>query len=119
MSLFKVNGVVIPQPSEASYEEEDESSDSSGRSLDGTAHKDIVARKVKWTMAWPPLTAQELSLLLTTVRAKVFMTLEYPDPITNTQKIGTFYIGNRKTRLNWKKSNSGLWSEVAFNFIEQ
>ena len=119
MGLFKVEGVLIPQPCEVSYEEEDLSSDSSGRALDGTAHKDIVARKIKWTMSWPPLTSQELALLLTKVRTNVFMTLEYPDPVTNTQKSGTFYIGNRKTKLNWKKGNNGLWTGAAFNFIEK
>lgn len=119
MALFKINGTIIPQPAEAEYSEEDLSSDSSGRALDGTAHKDIVAIKAKWTLSWPPLSGSEVSTLLTAVRAAVFFTLEYPDPVSGNQKTGTFYVGPRKSKLNWKLSNNALWTGIALNFIEQ
>lgn len=120
MSLFKINSVDIVEPADYTWEMEDISSNGSGRTLDGVMHKDVVRQVVKLNLKFPPLTDAQVSTLLTAVNAAVYFSVAYPDPLTGTSQTKTFYVGNRKTAMVWKRDGeSGLWSGSGFNLIEQ
>ncbi len=120
MALFKINGTDIPAPAIGGYgwEVEDISSEDSGMMLDGTTWKDIIRRRRKLNLKFPPLNDTDASTLLNLVESGVYFDLTYPDPKDGTVT-KTFYVGNRKTKLEIWKNNEGLWEGLAFNVVEK
>lgn len=120
MALLKINGTDIPDPVIGGFgwEVEDISSEDSGMMLDGTTWKDIIRRRRKLNLKFPPLADSEISALITLVESGVYFTLTYPDPKEGTVT-KTFYVGNRKASLQAYKNDEGLWEGLAFNVIEK
>ena len=118
--MFKIDGTDIPSPMIGGYgwENEDISSEDSGMMLDGTTWKDIIRRRRKLTLNFPPLNDTDTSTLLTLVESSVYFDLTYPDPKDGTVT-KTFYVGNRKAKLKIYKNDEGLWEGLAFNVIEK
>lgn len=114
---FKIDGVAIPTPSSYVFNEEDLSSEQTGRTLDGTMHKDVVAVKPYYDCKWVSLSWEDASTLLSAVRGKTQVTLTYADPITVGSFItGTFYIGKRSaTAIDLTE---GKWGDISFQFIK-
>ena len=115
---LRIDGVVIPTPTEYVYSEEDLSSEATGRTLDGLMHKDVVSVKATYKCKWGPLDWNEASTLLSAVSGKTFIQFTHADPKVPTQSItGTFYIGARTgAAINL---TTGMWEEISFTFIEQ
>jgi len=116
MALIKINGVEIPTPSEFSVGIQDISK--AERNAAGTMVIERIATKRKIELSWKYLSKEELSQILTAV-SPVFFTVEYPDPQTGTNRIGTFYCGDRSCSMLDFKNGIPRYKDVSFNLIER
>lgn len=62
-----------------------------GTAINGDAIRDVRATKYEWRISCMPLTAAELSTILTLI-APEFVTLTYTDPQTNSDTSAQVYI---------------------------
>lgn len=120
MSNLLINGVEVKPPQEFTVTLNTIDADSSGRNANGTMVRDIITQKVKIEAKWGPLSSQESSLILKSVKGK-FFTLNYPDPEEGTQMTKTFYVGDRSApAYSWNEKLQRVeWSNLAMNFIER
>lgn len=117
--MLKINGTAIPTPETMEWSLQDLSSDSSGRTLDGTMHKDIVTKKRKLSCAWLPMSWAKAAAFLQLVSASAFFELTYPDLASGTDETRTFYVGDRKASyFRWNEGKE-IVSGIAFDFIER
>lgn len=95
---MKINNVIVRDPAvnglSVSYEPI--WSKNAGRSpTTGKAIGDLIGEKVKLTIKWPPLTAQEFATISQALRSKAFFPVEYIDPDADKTEIKMFYAGPR------------------------
>ena len=115
---FKVDGTVIPTPSEYGFDIEDLSSEQSGRTLDGVMHKDVVAVKDYYTLTWKKLSWSDTAALLKLVNGKTKVRLTYYDPRKpNKPLVNDFYIGKRSGKANNLNNPTNTWKDITFQFI--
>jgi hypothetical protein len=117
--MLKIQGVTMPEPSSLTWGLSDESSEESGRTLDGIMHKDIIASKVKLDCAWNNVSGSDASTILQAVCPYAFRSITYIDPLTNSQVTKTFYTGDKSAPVKSYAVNGVTYSSVYFNFIEQ
>lgn len=119
--MIKVNGVEFPKfPStyQVTVSDLDDGSTTT-RTMDGILHRDRIAVKQKIELTYNVLTGEELATTLQAIQ-DVFFEVTYPDPVTNAESTGTFYVGNRTAPVGKRDEDGSLyWVGVAFNFIEQ
>lgn len=114
--MIKIDGVVIPTPSDYQVGIMDLSK--AERNAAGTIVIDRIATKRKLELSWKYLSKEDLSILLTRV-SSVFFTVEYIDPQTNSMKTGIFYCGDRKAgALDYMNGNI-RYKDISFNLIER
>lgn len=116
---FKVDGVAIPTPSTYKYQEEDLSSEETGRTLDGTMHKDVVAVKTYYDCTWTKLSWEDAATLISAISGKTKVTFTHADPkVPGTFITGNFYIGKRSSAAMNLKDEERTWGDISFQFIE-
>jgi hypothetical protein len=92
---------------------------SANRSGNGTLFRDRVAVKRTIDLSWYMMDGQDLSVLLTNV-SSVFFPVTYLDPVTNSQKTGTFYVSDRSPGVAVRNADgSYTWKEIAFSLVER
>lgn len=116
---MKINGVTIKTPSYLGWGIADLSSEESARTLDGKSHKDIIAQKVRLECRWSNPNAQETSALLKAVVPYAYVNVTYLCPIDNTNKTKRFYTGDKTAPVKSYAFGEAMYSEVAFNFVEE
>lgn len=90
-----------------------------GRTLDAEMHRDRVAIKIRWDVTCRPVTAAELSKILTAVEPE-YVTVQYTDPVTNTVKTGTFYSNNIPANFMMiTRGGVEYWTGVTFPLIQK
>lgn len=111
----------MPMPSSYRWSEYDLSSEASGRNLAGEMLKDLVSRKDKIELEWPPLKPADAATLLTACSAAVYLSITYPSPKTGTEVTKTMYVGDRDGELLKYSLVEGVqyWDGIKFNFIEK
>ena len=122
MAVLKVNSTDLPEPSEITVSLQDVDYES-GRDQTGTMFRDRkrggadAVRKIE--CKWNVLSNTEVKTLLTAVK-DASMSPKYPDPYTGATRTATVYVGDRKAPIYWKdpSTNTWVWKDVAFNFIE-
>ena len=88
-----------------------------GRTQDGTLERDRVAIKYRWDITCRPLTASELSTILTLIEPE-FVSVAYTDPKDNTVKTAQYYSNNFPATYLIRRSNGEeLWSGLTFPLI--
>jgi hypothetical protein len=119
MFQVKVNNswVDLPDPSEWTWSYKDLSSDNSGRSLDGTMHKDLVSVKRTNNLVWWGKDNTTASTLMQAAKSAVFVPLKYTDPFDNASKTITVYSGDITCQAQMAQGHY-VW-QVSLNFIEQ
>ena len=114
---FKVDGVTLPTPDEYTTGIEDLSSEATGRTLDGTMHKDVVAVKDYYEFKWRRLSWSQVAQLLKAVDGKTQVTLVYADPRqASTFVSGTFYVGKRTTAAINLNDPVNTWKDTTMQF---
>lgn len=114
--MLKINGVVIPTPSE--YEVGIQDLSKAERNANGTMIIERIATKRKIEMSYKYLSKEQLSDLLNLI-SEVFFQVEYMDPQSNSKKTGTFYTGDRKAGALDFKNGIMRYKDIGFNLIER
>lgn len=114
---FTIDGVVIPTPDEYKFGIEDMSSEATGRTLDATMHKDVVAVKDYYTLTWKNLSWANAARLLNAVDGKTEAVCSYADPrVPGRFLTGRFYIGKREgSALNLNNPLS-TWKDITLTY---
>lgn len=107
----------IPTPSTHTWSYQDLSSDSSGRDLSGSMHKDIVSVKRKSACVWWAKTSDVARAIMSAAKSNVFIQLKYFDPFDDAEKTITCYTGDI-TAIERATASETVW-EVSLSFIEQ
>lgn len=114
--------VDMPDPQELTVGLQDIDSSTAGRSANGTMIRDRVsggaAAKRKLEVKWPPVRPAEAAKILQAIGG-VFFAVEYPDPYTGTNRVGTFYAGDRSVPAYSVWDGEPLWKDISVNFVER
>ena len=90
-----------------------------GRTLDGTMVRDRRAIKTRWDVTCRPLTASELSTILTLIQPE-FVTLQYLNPVTNITATDQFYANNFPVQFSMiTKGGVEYWTGLTFPLIQK
>lgn len=123
MSMIKIEGKSIPDPSSMSYGIADESSEESGRSVNnGKMNKDVIAQKIKLSLSWNNPSAEDVSTILKAVNYTTvgsMFSVAYPDAMENSMLTKTFYVGDRTAPMKRYKVGNTIYSTLSFDLIEQ
>ena len=115
---FKIDGAIIPTPSEYTFDVEDLSSEQTGRTLDGVMHKDVVDVKDTYTCTWKKLSWQDAAKLLKAIDGKSKFTFTHADPRVPDKFItGTFYVGKRSVVAMNLRDDKHTWKDIKMTFI--
>ena len=115
---FKVDGVAIPTPTTYEFSIEDVSSAKTGRTLDATMHKDVVAVKDTYKCTWDTLSWADAALLLNAVNGKSQILLTYADPrVPNRWLTNWFYVGQRSGGALNLRDGEYTWKGISYSFI--
>lgn len=120
MSMIKIEGVSVKDPSSFSWNLMDLSSeDGTGRTLAGTATKDVVSQKRKLSISWGNIGKDDAESILKLINSKVFFSVYYPDAMTGTNLTKTFYVGDRKADTEIWSPTKKIYKTLSFDFIEK
>jgi len=115
-------GHTLKTPSEYEWSYYDLSSEETGRSLDGTAFKDIISNKRTLNVTWWSLldsgTGMTTVQFMDWVKPLVFGTLTYVDPASATNITKTFYTGDVSCTMYQMKNDIAEY-RCTVSFIEQ
>ena len=116
------NGHVLKTPSEYSTNFADLSSEETGRSLDGTAFKDIVAQKESFDVTWWSLkdSGDDMTTvqLFQWIKSGVWGSLTFPSPTSATNITKTFYTGDVSCTMYQMRGDVAEY-RVTVKFAEQ
>lgn len=114
--MIKVDGVVIPTPSDLSVGIMDISK--AERNAAGMMVIDRIATKRKLELGWKYLPKEDLSKLFKAV-SPVFFQVEYIDPQDDAVKTGVFYAGDRTAGALDYRNGIIRYKDVKVNFVER
>jgi len=114
--MIKINGVVLPTPSDYSVGIQDISK--AERNARGTMIIERIATKRKIELMWAYLSKEDLSKVLQYV-SPVFFQVEYLDPLDGKMKTGTFYAGDRNVGALDFIDGKIRWKDVKFPLVER
>lgn len=114
--MIVIDGKNIPVPSDYSVGIQDIAK--AERNARGDMIIERIATKRKIEFAWKHLSKADLALVLDAV-SPVFFLVQYIDPITNADKTGTFYAGDRKVGALDYINGDIRWKDIKFNIIEK
>lgn len=117
--MISINGVKIRTPSSFQWGLQDLSSENSGRTQDGIAHKDRIAQKRKLSCGWNGIRREDAAVILQAVNADIFMEITYPDAMSGKDETRTFYVGDRTAQMHSWTVDNKLYNSISFDFIER
>lgn len=103
-----------------SASDDDLSSEDSGRTLDGTMHKNSVCAKESYTISFMPLSWTMTAKIMKAVRNKSKISFTYPSPlIANQLTTKNFYIQARSAAvMNITDKGAIKWCDLSFTLTE-
>ncbi len=118
-AVLTINGKAVTAPKSFTAVVQDIDGNST-RDASGNMHRDRITTKRKLTIAWGPLSNNQMATIMQAISG-VFFPVIYPDPVTGGQKTATFYVGDRTAAAySWnEKLASLMWQNVSFDLIEQ
>lgn len=114
--MIKVNGVVLPTPSE--YQVGIMDITRAERNAAGDMVKDIIATKRKIELRWNYLSREDTSKVLRLVSSN-FFTVEYIDPQEGDWRTGVFYCGDRTVGALDYRNGRIRYKDLRFSLIER
>lgn len=116
---LKVNNTPIPYPNAGfTVSLEDISDEDTGRTLDGTMDKVIVAQKRTVQLNWSGVPDDITSSFLGLIKANTYIDFTYPDPYSGQQETKEFYTGTPTSTMLVMVNDVCYWN-VSLNFIER
>lgn len=116
MTILKVNGEYLPDPSEFAVDLMDIDGQTT-RNAKGDLMRDWIATKRKLKCAWPALDMTPMSTILKAVRGTSF-DIYYPDPFEGKWITKKFYVGDRHMPVYSIINGVVKWEGLSMNFIE-
>ena len=119
--ILKVNGRILPTPSEMSFTLQDYDSENSKRTISGKMTRDrIRANTLKISVSFAPLFGDELKRIIDAVTPQ-FFNVEVLDPRTNTIQTLEMYCGDKAfdTLRIFMDNGKVKYSGLSFNLIER
>ena len=118
--VFKINGITVPVPNNYTQTISDLSSDSSGRTLDGVMHKDVIAVKCSVPLEWTDIEWNTASAIANAVDGKESISCQYID-VRNpyTAKTMTIYVGDRECRPSRFGDNGKVYWDIKLSQIQR
>lgn len=114
---LELNGVALPTPTSVDVELYDISTDEWTDIANGSVHFDLIWEDVaKLVCQWENV-SKDVATTLLNIGKGGKLTLTYIDPITDNQRTGIFYRGNRKVSVK-SIQDSKIYS-ISCNFIEK
>lgn len=118
VSVDNSTWTTLPPPSSWTWSYYDLSSDDSGRSLDGTMHKDLAGgSKRKNECVWSYKDVSVAKSIMTAAKGAIFIYMKYLDPFDGVTKTITVYTGDITATA--QNAFGETVFEVKLNFIEQ
>lgn len=114
--MIKIDGRDIPTPSDYSVGIQDISK--AERNARGDMIIERIATKRKLELGWKYLSQSSLQIVLNAV-SPVFFSVSYIDPLTGSQKTGTFYAGDRNVGALDYTNGKIRWKDIKFSVIEK
>ncbi|WP_392885889.1 hypothetical protein [Eubacterium limosum] len=116
---FQWNNVNLPFPSSLTVEVNEISSEDTGRSLDGTMEKKIVAKKKKASCTWAAVNDASARAIVGTIKSQTYGNLTFPDPETGSDTTCYMYTGDASAEcLHITTGSVALWT-IKIDFIEK
>lgn len=117
--IISVDGVSLPvTPSSFSWNQEDLSNASAGRSEDGVMHKNRIGMIRSAQLEWRNLSIETMQTIINMFRPEYIMVV-YIDPATgedyNYRRREVFYVGNRSVTV--KNAALNICEKLSFNII--
>lgn len=117
--IISVDGVLLPvTPSSFSWNQEDLSNASAGRSEDGVMHKNRIGMIRSAQLEWRNLPIETMQTIINMFSPEYIMVV-YIDPATgegyNYRRREVFYVGNRSVTV--KNAALNICEKLSFNII--
>lgn len=116
MTILKIGSYTPPTPTELQIGIMDLSK--AERNTRGTMIIERIATKQKLEVSWKYLSASNLKSILGSV-SSTFFSVTYTDPLTNSDKTGTFYVGDRKIGVMDIRNGVTRYQDTQFSLIER
>lgn len=119
--IESVDGVAIPCPAQGDgyqWSLNDISDSDAGRCESGKMHKNRIAQKVKLELKWRNVSIADGATILTAFNPEYF-NVKYLDAMSGTMQTKRFYRGDPNAGLYSFNPIARVWTEIAFNIIEQ
>lgn len=116
MTLISIDGVALPTPSEYSVGIYDVSK--AERNANGNMIIERITTKQKIQISYAYLSADDLFTVLNAI-SPVFYNVTYIDPSTNSERISSFYCGDRNMGLVSFVDGIPKYTGISFNLIER
>ncbi len=117
-NYFKINGVVIKQPTKYTPNFTTTSTDDSGRNQYYNMVNIPIGTVASYSLEWQDLTLSEYAEIMSNIVNKANFTLHYMDPLTGTWKDGTFYATTYNSSALTLEDGYERWESLSFNAIK-
>lgn len=117
--VFRIDGEIIPKPDNYQQVISDLSSEETGRTLDGAAHKDVIAVKCSVPFEWYYLEWTVAARIANLVDGKEGIEVDYMDirnPYTMTRV--KVYVGDRECSTESFTTDGKVYWSLKFNEID-
>lgn len=107
--MLEIDGVALPIPNSFAPGYSDVDSEDSGRNLEATMIRDVIAKKRKLEIEYSRLTAAEIQTVLRATAPKYFR-ITYPDPELGHPNTIEAYCANKPVSLLRVRNGKKYWS---------
>lgn len=117
--VFRIEGEMIPTPDSYQQVISDLSSEQTGRTLDGTAHKDVIAVKCSCPIEWYFLEWTQAARIANLIDGKEYLEVDYMD-IRNPYRMtrANIYVGDRECSTEAFTTDGKVYWSIRFNEID-
>ena len=117
--ILKLAGVELPLPDSYSQTIADLSSTQTGRTLDGRAHKDVIAVKDTIPLKWSRLEWEKAAEIANAVDGIEYAVMQYMDVRNPYEMTKTeVYVGDRKAEFVEADTDGKVYWSLEFSRIE-
>ena len=117
-ALSASDWTALPVPTAYSVTVSDLDASNAGRDQSGLMHRDRIAVKRKIKATWSKPSAATVQSILGATSA-IFFNLRYVDPMTNTQRDGTFYVGDRSLDMASLYNDMAVYDSLELSMPER
>ena len=118
MSMIKINGVGVKDPSALSIKFSDISQASSGRTQSGKMYKNRVTSKITLSLTWNMPTPEETAKILTITKPE-YVNVTFTNPETNKEETKEMYRSDVTTPVQMWTINGKYYTQITFDLIER